>query len=80
MRLFEVVDSIMAIRQLRGIRDRAEQYGARGSNPEDPETGTRDQYQLYEAIYASGDSAGVAGSEAAGRWRRYVLEEGIVAQ
>jgi hypothetical protein len=80
MLIYRFVDSIMAIRQLRGIRDRAEQYGARGSNPDAPETGARDQYQLYEVIFASGDSAGVAAKEAAGRWRQYVLEEGIVAQ
>jgi hypothetical protein len=78
MLIYRFVDSIMAIRQLKGIRDRAEQYGNRGSNPDDPETGAIDQYQLYEVIYASGDSAGVAGKEAAGRWRRYVLEQGLL--
>jgi hypothetical protein len=78
MLVFRFIDSIMAIRQLRGIRERVERYGNRDSNPEDPETGARDQYQLYEVIYASGKSAGIAGSEAASRWRRYVLEEGIL--
>ena len=78
MLVFRFIDSIMAIRQLRGIRERVERYGNRGFDPEDPETGARDQYQLYEVIYASGKSAGIAGSEAASRWRRYVLEEGIL--
>lgn len=79
MLAYRFIDSIMAIRQIKNIRDRAERYGARGSNPDDPETGARDQYQLYEVIYASGDSAGVEGKEAAGRWRMYVLDEGILA-
>ena len=77
--VYRFIDSIMAVRQLKGIRDRVERYGDRTAAPEDPETGARDQYQLYEVIYASGDSAGVEGREAASRWRQFVLEEGIAS-
>lgn len=68
--LFEVVDSIMAVRQLQGIRSRAEAFGARSADPDRPETGERDQFQLYEAIWVSGERAGVPGREKASRWRR----------
>ena len=78
MLAYRFIDSIMATRQLKGIRERVDRHGDRASDPEEPETGARDQYQLYEVIYACGDSAGVEGKEAAGRWRRFVLEEGIV--
>lgn len=37
MRGFEVVDSIMAIRQLQGIKARAETFGFRASDPHTPE-------------------------------------------
>ena len=47
---FRFIDSIMACRQLFGIRDRVERYGAATSDPAKPETGARDQYQLYEVI------------------------------
>jgi hypothetical protein len=62
--VFRVIDTIMARAQLRGIRDRVEAAGAG-----DPETGARDQYQLYEVIYADGGSAGVKGKELAAKWR-----------
>ena len=70
MRLFEVVDSIMAICQLQGIKSRAEAFGARTVDPDRPETGERDQFQLYETIWASGERAGVTGREKANLWRQ----------
>jgi hypothetical protein len=54
--VFRFIDAIMARAQLRGIRARAE-AGPAG----DPETGARDQYQLYEVAYADGTTAGVPG-------------------
>ena len=55
---FMLIDSIMATRQLVGIKERVEAHGARTTDPEHPESGARDQYQLYEVIYASGETAG----------------------
>jgi len=75
--VFRFIDSVMARRQLLGIKDRAERYGARTANPERPETGARDQYQLYEVIYASGESAGVPGKELAERWHRAAIVAGL---
>ncbi len=51
--VFRFIDSVMARRQLLGIKERVEQHAARTADPEHPETGARDQYQLYEVIYAS---------------------------
>ena len=79
VRLFEVVDSIMAVRQLQGIKSRAEAFGARSADPDRPETGERDQFQLYEAIWVSGGRAGVAGREKASRWRLDAEAAGAVA-
>ncbi len=76
--VFRIIDSIMAVRQLQGIRQRVERYGARTTAPEDPETGARDQYQMYEVVYASGDSAGVKGTELATRWRRAAIDDGVL--
>jgi len=78
--VFRVVDSIMARRQLLGIRDRVEHCEAGHANLRDPETGARDQYQLYEALYATGDSAGVAGKEDGARWRQSAIEDGILQE
>jgi hypothetical protein len=77
--VFQFIDSIMARRQLLEIRERVERYGARSANPEDPETGATDQYQLYEVIYASGQSAGAPGKEHAARWRQTAIEDGLIA-
>ncbi len=66
-----LIDSIMALRQLRNVKDLAERHGHRSLDPENPETGERDQYQLYHVIYASGDEAGVPGSESAEQSRRW---------
>jgi hypothetical protein len=68
----------MARRQLLGIRDRAERYDAGRATPRDPETGVRDQYQLYEVLYATGESAGVAGEESSARWRASAVKDGIL--
>jgi len=76
--VFRAVDSIMARRQLLGIRDRVEHHEAGNANPRDPETGARDQYQFYEVLYATGESAGVAGKEDGARWRRSAIEDGIL--
>ena len=76
--LFRFLDSVMARRQLIGIRQRVERHGARTSDPDHPETGARDQYQHYEVIYASGERAGAPGKEHARRWRREALEDGLL--
>jgi hypothetical protein len=68
--LFPLIDSLMGIRQLRELRDVAERFGARTDDPENPETGARDQYQLFHVIYASGAEAGVPGKEDAQGSRR----------
>jgi len=72
------VDSIMAIRQLRGIKARAEAFGARTADPDAPETGERDQFQLYETVWSSGERAGTAGREKADLWRRAAEEAGVL--
>lgn len=77
--VFRFIDSIMACRQLYGIRDRVERCGVRTSDPAKPETGARDQYQLYEVIYACGETAGVRGKELAAKWRRAAIEDGVLA-
>lgn len=76
--VFRVVDSIMASRQLVGIRRRVELLETERGNPRDSETGVRDQYQLFEVLYAAGDSAGVAGKEHAKRWRLAAIADGIL--
>jgi hypothetical protein len=75
--LFRLVDSIMATRQLKGIRDRVDQQGD-GAGHRDPETGERDQYQLYEVIFASGEKAGIAGTEGAMASRRAAIAAGVL--
>jgi hypothetical protein len=76
--IFRFIDSVMAIRQIVGIQRRVECFGARTENPEAPETGDRDQYQLYEAIYASGESAGKRGNEHAAEWRQLAIDDGVI--
>ncbi len=78
LRVFQLIDSIMARRQLLGIKERVEHHGARAADPEHPETGARDQYQLYEVIYASGARAGARGKELAERWHRAAVAAGLV--
>ncbi len=77
--VFRFVDSIMAQRQLLGIRRRAQEHGTRNSDPDQPETGARDQYQLYETVYASGEAAGVRGKEGAAQSRELAIEDGVIA-
>jgi hypothetical protein len=62
MLLFQFIDSIMARRQLLGIKERIENYQTYHDNTE---TGIRDQYQYYETIFASGEKAGTKGKEQA---------------
>jgi len=75
--LFRFIDSVMARRQLLGIRDRVERYGTRTSDPAHPESGGRDQYQYYEVVYASGERAGVPGKERAEICHRAAVEAGL---
>lgn len=77
--VFQVIDTIMARRQLLGIKGRVEAYGTRTVDPEHPEDGRRDQYQLYEVIYASGQTAGVRGKERASLWRSMALQDKVLA-
>jgi len=76
--VFRVVDSIMARRQLLGIRDRVAYCEADQTGPIDPETGARDQFQLYEVLYATEGTAGVAGKEHGSRWRQSAIEDGVL--
>ncbi len=76
--LYRIIDSIMARKQLLGIKERAERYGTRCEDPDHPETGARDQFQLYHTIYASGEAIGLAGHEDARTWRRAAIEDGVV--
>lgn len=77
--LFEAIDSIMACRQLIGLRQRVERWEEEPETPSDPETGDHAEYQLYEILYASGDRAGVQGREHGARWRQAAIEDGILA-
>lgn len=79
MHVFEAVDSIMAIRQLQGIKARAEVLGARAVDPAAPETGDRDQFQLYETIWNSGERAGISGREKAALWRQNAAAAGVAS-
>ena len=76
--VFRLIDNIMARRQLLGIRERVERFGARREDPDGTETGARDQYQLYHAIYASGEEVGVPGKEDAPRWRQAAIDDGVI--
>jgi hypothetical protein len=80
MWLFPLIDNIMACWQLLGIKERVERYGTRTSDPDLPENGRRDQYQLFEVIYASGERAGVAGIENASCSRRQAIEDKIIGK
>ncbi len=76
--VFLFIDGVMAVRQLVCLRDRVERFGNRTLDPDRPETGDRAQFQLYQVIYASGETAGVPGKEQAARWRRAAAEAGLV--
>jgi carbon monoxide dehydrogenase subunit G len=87
MHVFEAVDSIMAIRQLQGIKARTEVLGARAHDPAALETGDRDQFQLYETIWnfrgtgrnSRPRKAGIAGREKAALWRQNAEAAGVVS-
>jgi len=76
--VFQVIDTIMARRQLLGLKERVEAYGVRSADPELPENDRRDQYQLFEVIYASGQTAGVPGKEDAALWRRLARDDKVI--
>lgn len=71
---FGIIDSIMARAQLVGVRTRAE----RGETGRSAETGARDQYQLYEVVFANGERAGVEGHEAAADSHQAAIEDGVL--
>jgi len=75
---FQVIDTIMARRQLLGIKERVEAYGTRTADAEHPENGAVDQYQFYETIYASGQSVGVPGREKGSQWRQMAIADKII--
>ena len=75
---FRAIDSIMACRQLTGLRDRIQYCQEGHTSLRDPETGDRDQYQLYEILYANGDRAGVAGKEGGSKWRQSAIRDGML--
>jgi hypothetical protein len=77
---FEMIDTIMARRQLLGIKERVEAYGVRTADPKRPENGRGDQYQYYEVIYASGKTAGVPGREKAAFWRQMALQDKVLVE
>ena len=76
--LFRSIDGFMARRQMVGLKVRAERREERSEEEERPETGARDQYQLYQVIYASGDEAGAPGRTDADEWRRAAVADGVV--
>jgi len=75
---YRIIDSIMVRRQLLGIKERAERFGTRGEDPQHPETGARDQFQLYHAIYASGEEVGLADRSDALIWRQAAIGDGVI--
>lgn len=75
--MFKIIDTIMARKQLLGIKERVERYGARTVDPDLPESGARDQFQRYETIYATGETAGIPGKENARHWHRAAEEDGV---
>ena len=76
--IFRILDSIMACRQLVGIRGRVESQPSVQSNFAGGESGARDQYQAYEILYAEGDRAGIKGEEDGARWRQRAVEDGVI--
>jgi len=76
--VFRAIDSIMACYQLIGLRDRIEYCEKDHVSLKDPETGDRDQYQLYEILYATGGRAGVIGKESGAKWRQSAIRDGML--
>ncbi len=65
---FSIGDSVMARKQLLSVRSRVERYGDREENPDHPESGARDQYQLLACKLAKGERAGRLWPGLAERW------------
>jgi hypothetical protein len=76
--IFRIIDTIMARRQLLGLAERIEQSDAEKTAARKDESGDRDQYQLYEVIFANGETAGVPGKEDAHRWRQAARNGGMI--
>lgn len=76
--IFQVIDTIMARRQLLGIKERVETYGARSVDPDHPENGLPDQYQSRVVIYASGKIAGASDKEKIFYWRQKAIEDKVI--
>jgi len=76
--LFRIMDSVMARRQLLGLRERIETKHGGGSHIWEVENGRRDQFQLYGVIYASGERAGAEGFEQAALWRQAAIDDGVI--
>jgi len=76
--VFQVIDTIMARRQLLGLKERVEAYGARRVDPDHPENGSPDQYQSFLIIYASGRMAGSHGQEEISRWRQMAMADKVI--
>jgi hypothetical protein len=76
--LLPVIDSVMAVPQLKNLKDRAESHGVRAEEPDNSETGERDQYQANHVIYASGEQAGIPGREAARESRSSAEADGVL--
>ncbi len=75
-----LVDAIMAQRQFCNLKGLVERYGARTTDPGNPETGARDQYQLFHVIYAAGGEAGVPGVENAQQARTWAETDGVLPE
>lgn len=79
MTAFEFIDTVMALRQLQGLKERAERFGLRRHDPEQPETGRRTQYQLNDVVYADGQRTGGIDPEHIERWRRAAIDAHVLA-
>jgi hypothetical protein len=75
MQVFTLIDTIMMISQLKGLKRRVEAPASAHEAAAAAETGARDQYQQYELIYGDGSVAGVEGSENGARWRELAIRE-----
>ncbi len=75
--VFRIIDSIMACRQLLNIRARIH-VSIGPTAPRSSETGALDQYQLYETLYATKDSAGVAGTENGAKFRQSAIRDKVL--
>lgn len=76
--VFEVIDSIMACRQLAGLKKRVLSAEVDQLRFRELESGKRDQYQLYEVLFANGQGAGVKGKEGGTRFRESASQAGFI--